>query len=115
MDPTPFQRMFDDAKAVSGIQTLAVFAALCFTYGDEARREISYRLSLPTVEPIQPDGPLLGTAREAAATLGPSFTARKLYRITPSLPKGCAVRKGGRLYYHLPSLRKWAANPSGML
>lgn len=37
--------MLDAAKAASGIQTLAVFAALCSTYADEARREIGYRVT----------------------------------------------------------------------
>lgn len=77
MDPTPFQRMYDDAKRVSGIQSLAVFAALCMTYADEARKEIGYRVSGPILAPV------VRTARnvkpaEAAARLG--ISVRKLTR-----------------------------------
>lgn len=62
-----------------------------------------------TVTP-DPDGePLLSTAKEAAKFLGPSFSARKLYRLTAVLPPGAVVRKGGRLYYVLRLLREWAS------
>lgn len=94
--------------ASTDLDTLAAFAGLCTIYAAKAERRLLARLR-GRRRPVHEAGPILATAREAAAVLGPSFTARKLYRLTPTLPAGCAIRKGGRLYYHLPTLKQWAA------
>lgn len=77
MDPTPFQRMYEDAKRVPGIQSLAVFAALCMTYADEARKEIGYRVSGPRTEA---EKPVERNVRPIVAAARLGISVRKLTR-----------------------------------
>lgn len=49
------------------------------------------------------------TATEMAKELGPSWTARTLYRCRDQMPPGCVRRIGGRLYFSSEAVRAWAA------
>lgn len=49
------------------------------------------------------------TPDEAAALAGPSFTAKRLYRLRGSMPEQAWVRKGGRLYFREGPYRRWLA------
>lgn len=49
------------------------------------------------------------TAEEAAARAGPSFTAKKLYRLRGSMPIQAWLRKGGRLYFREGPFMRWLA------
>lgn len=110
MDHGSLHQLYLSARASDGIEGLAAFVGLLTVYESKARHALRARLRLVRRRRKARDpGPLLATAREAAAALGPSWNARKVYRITPTLPPGCALRKGGRLYYHLPTLKEWAA------
>ena len=46
---------------------------------------------------------------EAAALAGPSFTAKRLYRLRGLMPEQAWVRKGGRLYFREGPYRRWLA------
>lgn len=46
---------------------------------------------------------------EAAALAGPSFTAKRLYRLRGSMPEQAWIRKGGRLYFREGPYRRWLA------
>ena len=73
--------MLDEAKAASGVQSLAVFAALCIVYSDEARREIGYRLNGPKREPVpEPVKPAERNVRPAVAAERLGISVRKLTR-----------------------------------
>ena len=49
------------------------------------------------------------TPDEAAVLAGPSFTAKKLYRLRGSMPEQAWIRKGGRLYFREGPYRRWLA------
>lgn len=49
------------------------------------------------------------TPDEAAVLAGPSFTAKRLYRLRGSMPEQVWVRKGGRLYFREGPYRRWLA------
>lgn len=49
------------------------------------------------------------TPNEAASLAGPSFTAKKLYRLRGSMPEQAWLRKGGRLYFREGPYRRWLA------
>lgn len=106
MDIAFFNRAYQAARA-EGPLALAAFLGLCTVYAGRARQEISAGLEEPQRRK-PPSGPLLITAKEAAEALGPSFNAKKLYRLASGMSPFCAVRKGGRLYFNLSALRQWA-------
>jgi hypothetical protein len=80
------------------IEARAVMAAWLIRLQDRAEELLSAS--------IAHDDDLL-TAREAARATGPSWTAKKLYRLRGSMPQGITVRKGGRLYFRALALRSW--------
>lgn len=107
VDPAHFQRLYRAARA-DGPEALAAFIGLCNVYSALANRALCESLE-PERRQAVDSGPLLVTAREAKGFIGPSFSIQKLYRLAPEMPTGCVVRKGGRMYFHLPKLREWTA------
>ena len=106
--------MLDEAKAASGVQSLAVFAALCIVYSDEARREMGYRLNGPKREPVpEPKaehGPAM-SARECAHESGwrkgqrTGFSPRFFYDHAADLP--FTIRHGRSLRFARPGFTRW--------
>lgn len=78
--------------------------------------DVAERLPVPAraketvLMPVAPDQEQrLLTPDEAAVLAGPSFTAKRLYRLRGSMPEQAWIRKGGRLYFREGPYRRWLA------
>jgi hypothetical protein len=103
-----FTRLADVLRPVTGYHAMMIALALF----DQAAKLYARASPVSALETVttsvwpDPESRLL-TADEAATLLGPSFTAKKLYRLRGSMPVQAWVRKGGRLYFREGPFKRW--------
>lgn len=88
--------------------SVTLLAGLVLLVGSFPGHSVPVLETVTTSVTTNPEQRLL-TPDEAAVLAGPSFTAKRLYRLRGGMPEQAWVRKGGRLYFREGPYRRWLA------